>query len=1028
MFAVSRAVLSRTAAVAGLSIPSVTPLLDETTVSCVGAYSFRRLRAAYSGQCFRVRRSSDNTEQDIGFDASGYADTAALLSFIGGGNGFVRTWYDQSGTANNIAQTTNANQPVVVSGGSLVANSKGFLCIRDGYLENSYAMTSELVSTYAALELIGSGFTGMLMRFGTAGISTNPNAGWGFGIGNADTDTSGLNAITLYEWAAFLQHTGISFTASDINTLHHYFHRDVPAGENRTAAIINNSVLSQRLTTGSNIRFPPSANMGVMNTPGGGRQFAGRLSEIAFFSALYRDNETGGILYDNVRQFWQLSAANIAYDSFAKLAGIDMADTELISGGNWSSIAGATSQTLTLTSDLLGKHVRLNAIYTDSASNAENIVSQPTKLITSSTAIPESVFSTALIPANLNNTDGSGSAGDYELGMKFQALRAGRITAIRYYKAASETGTHVGRIWNSTGTLLTSVTFTGETSSGWQQQALATPLAVQANTTYVVSVNVNTHYVMTSSGLANQINNGRFLITVADGSNGILNATPGSFPTSTFSNSNYFRDVVFNANNVGTVQIQGVPAPSNTLTAVVSDADGLSGVTISYQWQQSTDSVTWTNISGATASTLALDSSRLNQRVRVNATYTDALGYSENLISLPTSLVLAPSTTQTIFGSAATPVNLDSTDGSGSAGDYELGMKFQCARAGQINAIRYYKATSETGTHVGRIWSSTGTLLTSVTFAGETASGWQQQALATPLTIEPNTTYVVSVNVNTYYVFTSQGLANRIFNRDLVTVADGNNGAFNNTPGSFPTTSSSNSNYFRDVVFTPSVANNPGTAFISGNPVSGEVLTANIADLDGIGGSVSYQWQQGDEARVWTSSITPFSATAIWEISGNRARARQTGTQNASSGDRACWLTTNVGRTTYRVSARIAWQNIVNTRNDQQGIVFRWADANNNWYFRFLSDNTPRLELVETSAGVPSIRWTQNYNPTNGLTELITVEVTSSTIVVLKNGIRLTSFSSTANNTNTSCGLMAYFGTPTSQETGGFDDFRVVPM
>ena len=91
-----------------------------------------------------------------------------------------------------------------------------------------------------------------------------------------------------------------------------------------------------------------------------------------------------------------------------------------------------------------------------------------------------------------------------------------------------------------------------------------------------------------------------------------------------------------------------------------------------------------------------------------------------------------------------TPVVLNATDGSGSAGDYELGMEFQSAKAGTINAIRYYKASSETGTHVGRIWLSTGTLLTSVTFTNETASGWQQQALATPLTISANTTYVAN--------------------------------------------------------------------------------------------------------------------------------------------------------------------------------------------------------------------------------------------------------------------------------------------
>jgi hypothetical protein len=73
----------------------------------------------------RVRRSSDNTEQDIGYDSNNVLDTASLLTFCGAGNGFVTTWYDQSGNANNATQTTALNQPQIVSSGALLtANSK----------------------------------------------------------------------------------------------------------------------------------------------------------------------------------------------------------------------------------------------------------------------------------------------------------------------------------------------------------------------------------------------------------------------------------------------------------------------------------------------------------------------------------------------------------------------------------------------------------------------------------------------------------------------------------------------------------------------------------------------------------------------------------------------------------------------------------------------------------------------------------------------------------------------------------------
>jgi hypothetical protein len=102
----------------------VVPLLD-IYGSAAAAYSVRLLRTAYTGNAIRVRRSSDNTEQNIGFTALGNLDTTALITFCSGTNGFVTTWYDQSGNALNLTQTTAANQPQIVSSGVLVTqNSK----------------------------------------------------------------------------------------------------------------------------------------------------------------------------------------------------------------------------------------------------------------------------------------------------------------------------------------------------------------------------------------------------------------------------------------------------------------------------------------------------------------------------------------------------------------------------------------------------------------------------------------------------------------------------------------------------------------------------------------------------------------------------------------------------------------------------------------------------------------------------------------------------------------------------------------
>jgi len=90
--------------------------LDVVTGSAA-AYSLRLLRTAYTGPCIRVRRSSDNVEADIGFTDAGDLDTVALLAFTGANSGFVTVWYDQSGSARHAIQTTAANQPRIVNAG-----------------------------------------------------------------------------------------------------------------------------------------------------------------------------------------------------------------------------------------------------------------------------------------------------------------------------------------------------------------------------------------------------------------------------------------------------------------------------------------------------------------------------------------------------------------------------------------------------------------------------------------------------------------------------------------------------------------------------------------------------------------------------------------------------------------------------------------------------------------------------------------------------------------------------------------------
>lgn len=92
------------------------PLLDLITPQPLGAYSMNKLRSAYSGSAIRVRRSSDDTEQDIAF-ASGSLDADALAAFAGAGSAYITTWYDQSGNGKHFVQTTAAAQPRIYNAG-----------------------------------------------------------------------------------------------------------------------------------------------------------------------------------------------------------------------------------------------------------------------------------------------------------------------------------------------------------------------------------------------------------------------------------------------------------------------------------------------------------------------------------------------------------------------------------------------------------------------------------------------------------------------------------------------------------------------------------------------------------------------------------------------------------------------------------------------------------------------------------------------------------------------------------------------
>ncbi len=99
--------------------------LTSNNLNAAAAFALRRINSSYTGFAVRVRRSSDNTERDIGFTSNGDLDDAALTTFVGANNGFVTTWFDQSGNGRNITQANGALQPSIVVSGTVVKLTTG---------------------------------------------------------------------------------------------------------------------------------------------------------------------------------------------------------------------------------------------------------------------------------------------------------------------------------------------------------------------------------------------------------------------------------------------------------------------------------------------------------------------------------------------------------------------------------------------------------------------------------------------------------------------------------------------------------------------------------------------------------------------------------------------------------------------------------------------------------------------------------------------------------------------------------------
>ena len=153
----------------------------------------------------------------------------------------------------------------------------------------------------------------------------------------------------------------------------------------------------------------------------------------------------------------------------------------------------------------------------------------------------QSIFAADAVPANVNWDDPA----TVQVGTRFSTSVAGTVSTIRFYKGPTNTGTHTGYLWTATGTLLATVSFTGETASGWQLATLSAPVAIAAGTEYRVGLlSTSGRYAVDLNGLAAATTSGS-LSTPANGGGYVY----GSGFMSNTSTHNYWVDVGFVPNS-----------------------------------------------------------------------------------------------------------------------------------------------------------------------------------------------------------------------------------------------------------------------------------------------------------------------------------------------------------------------------------------------------------------------------------------------------------------------------------------------
>ncbi|WP_199582837.1 DUF4082 domain-containing protein [Blastococcus sp. TF02-9] len=486
----------------------------------------------------------------------------------------------------------------------------------------------------------------------------------------------------------------------------------------------------------------------------------------------------------------------------------------------------ATTRTVTFTP---AAALRPGAVYTAELSGATDVagnVQAGTHGWSFTTAAAGGCPCTVL-GAAAPGTAASTDTGAVELGMRFRTAADGFVTGVRFYKGTGNTGTHTGTLWTTSGQRLATGTFVDETAQGWQQLTFASPVAVTAGTSYVVSYHAPNGRYAADARFFDGKGAGTTPLQAPASSSGAGNGLyayggPSTFPQGTWEATNYWVDAVF-----VTAEPADVTGPTVTGTSPgQSFTEVDTGTSIRFDFDEPIAagsarvqvSAGGTAVAGALApagdrAVVFTPGSALPAGASVTAVVTEARDAAGNRMASSYSLSFRTAGAEsgacpcTVFGTAR-----PTTPAADDPGAVELGMRLRPASDGFITGMRFYKGAGDTGSHTGTLWSSTGQRLVSGVFVDETAEGWQQLVFAAPVAVTAGSTYVVSYHApNGHYAadagyFDGTGAGSAPLEAPASSSVAGNGLYAYGGPSSFPQNSYGATNYWVDAVFTTTLS------------------------------------------------------------------------------------------------------------------------------------------------------------------------------------------------------------------------------